>query len=168
MKVKNLISLFVLSLLASTLLAIPVLAQYNITLTLKGPEGQIYYTKTFESINNMTLAIPKDLYTMIVEKYETDTFTAPFEIVLITAGWEIWLTLEGVSEPPGWTVTFAPMEKPDLDSDGKISIRDLVILALKISSLDSSNYDMFLDVKFDLVIDVFDLVKVAKEIAIIP
>ncbi len=78
------------------------------------------------------------------------------------------LTLEATSAPEGWTVTFEPMEIPDLNGDGEVDIFDLVRVARSIEVIvgPPENYDMFLDLTLDLTIDVFDLVEVAKHIEI--
>ncbi len=167
MKRKTLISSVTVGLLTLVMLAMPALAQYNVTLTLIGPTGDVLCTTTFEDVDNMTLIVPEPLWLLIYNKYETTTFTAPFSLELPVVGKGI-VTLEVTSEPEGWTVTFEPMTVPDLNGDGEVDIFDLVKIAREISVSPGmpDKYDMFLDLNFDLYIDVFDLVEIAKHIEI--
>lgn len=162
MKRKALISSFTLGFLTLTMLTMPVLAQYNVTLTLIGPTGETLYTTTFEDVDNVTLTIPEPLWLLINSTQRTTTFTAPFSVPFLLIGAGI-LTLEVTSEPPGWTVTFEPMTLPDVVPDGVIDIFDLVKVARAYGATPErpDNYDMFVDINFDLFIDIFDLVEIA-------
>jgi hypothetical protein len=167
MKGKTLVKPLALGLLTLMMLTMPVLAQYNVTLTLWGPTGEELYTTTFEDVDNMTLTVPEPLWILINATQGTTTFTAPFSVPFFIIGKGI-LTLEATSVPEGWTVTFEPMEMPDLNGDGEVDIFDLVRVARSIEVIvgPPENYEMFLDLTFDLTIDVFDLVEVAKHIEI--
>jgi hypothetical protein len=167
MKGKTLISSLVLGFLTLTMLTLPALASYTLTLTLTLPTGETIYTATWTDVEDLTLTVPEPLYLMIVNLYGTDTFTAPFSLPFFGPG-QPACTLEVTSEPEGFTVTFEPMTVPDPNGDGEVDIFDLVKIARKITVIPGmpNNYDMFLDLTFDLTIDVFDLVEVAKNIEI--
>jgi len=167
MKGKTLISSLALGLLTLTMLTMPALASYTVTLKLTLPTGETLYTATWTDVENLTLMVPEPLYLLIYNKYGNDTFTAPFELSCFVpmAG---YCNLTVISDPEGFTVTFESMTVPDLNGDGAVDIFDLVKISRKISVTPGmpDNYDMFLDLTFDLTIDVFDLVEVAKHIEI--
>jgi len=165
---RTLLSSLSLGFLAAIMLAAPVAATtYTVTLRLLTPSGQELYTATYpEKVDNMTLTVPEPLYQMIVAKYQTDTFTAPFNLTFFAAPACI---LEVTSDPPGFTVTFEPMTIPDLNGDGEVDIFDMVKVArsIEITVGPPENYDMFVDLNFDLQVDVFDLVQVAQHIGVV-
>lgn len=173
MRGKSLIGSLALGLLTLTALIMPALAQYTATLTLVGPTGEVLCTTTYEDVDNMTLTVPKPLWLLINMTCGTTTFTAPFNLSLPLFGigpGVSYVTLMVTSEPEGFTVTFEPMEVPDVAGEvsGEVDIFDLVKIAKEITVTTGmpENYDMFLDLNFDLTIDIFDLVEVAKHIEI--
>ncbi len=153
--------------LATMMLLAPVAATtYEVTLRLLTPDGQELYTATYpEKVDNMTLVVPKPLYLMIVTRYGTNEFTAPFNLTFFAAP---ACVLEVVSDPEGFTVIFEPMTIPDFNGDGEVDVFDLVRVArsIELTIGPPENYDMFVDLNFDFVIDVFDLVEVAKHIGV--
>ncbi|MGQ9460228.1 MAG: dockerin type I domain-containing protein [Candidatus Bathyarchaeaceae archaeon] len=164
MKAKALISSLALGFLTLTILTVPVLATYTVTLTLTLPTGETLYTATWTDVENLTLTVPEPLYLLIYKIYGKDTFTAPFELSCFVpmVG---YCNLTVISDPEGFTVTFEKMEMPDFNGDGKVDIFDLVRVARSIEITGRpENYDMFVDLNFDLTIDIFDLVEVAKNI----
>jgi hypothetical protein len=149
------------------MLTVPALAQYTLTLRLILPTGETLWTATLPyEVDNTTLTVPEPLYVMIVTIYGTDTFTTPFNLTFFGIGPAC--TLEVTSDPPGFTVTFEPMTVPDVNDDGAVDLYDLVTVAHSITVNPGmpDNYDMFLDLTFDLQIDIFDLVEIAKHIEI--
>jgi hypothetical protein len=175
MKGKASISSLALGILTLAALITPALAQYTVTLTLLGPTGEPLYSTTLEDVDNMTLAVPERLWILINATYGKTTFTAPFNLSLMPyvgpgPGLE-HVTLMVTSIPEGFTVTFEPMEVPDVAGEvpGEVDIFDLVKISREISVTPETveDYDMFLDLNFDLTINVFDLVEVAKHIEIV-
>lgn len=165
MKRKVSISALTVGFLTLTMLIVPAFAQYNVTLRLVGPDEEILCEIKMNDVDNMTLTVPEPLYTMINNTWGTDTFTAPVNLTLPTMP---PLTLQVISVPPGWTVTFEPLTVPDLNGDFAVDVFDLVEIAGAITVNPGSwdNYNMLLDLNFDLTIDIFDLAKVAKQIEI--
>jgi len=165
---RTLLSSILLGFLAAIMLTAPVAATtYEVTLRLLTPSGQELYTATYpEKVDNMTLTVPQPLYLMIVARYGTNEFTAPFNLTFFAAPACI---LEVTSEPPGFTVIFEPMTIPDFNGDGEVDIFDMVKVArsIEIKVGPPENYNMFVDLNFDLTIDVFDLVQVAKHIGVV-
>lgn len=157
-----------LGLLMMAVLTMPVLAQYNVTLRLIGPTGEVLYETTLEDVDNMTLAIPYPLWILINSTYDTTTFTTPFNITVLLFG-KGTVILEVTSDPAGWTVTFEPMTIPDFNEDGEVDVFDMVKVArcMEIEIGPPENYNMFVDLNFDLTVDVFDLVQVAQHIGIV-
>ena len=157
-----------LGLLMMAVLTMPVLAQYNVTLRLIGPTGEVLYETTLEDVENTTLAIPYPLWFLINYTYNTTTFTAPFNITVLLFG-KGTVILEVTSDPAGWTVTFEPMTIPDFNEDGEVDVFDMVKVArcMEIEIGPPENYNMFVDLNFDLTVDVFDLVQVAQHIGIV-
>jgi len=165
---RTLLSSILLGFLAVLMLAAPVAATtYEVTLRLLTPSGQELYTATYpEKVDNMTLTVPQPLYLMIIARYGTNEFTAPFNLTFFAAP---ACKLEVTSEPPGFTVIFEPMTIPDFNGDGEVDIFDMVKVArsIEVTVGPPENYDVFVDLNFDLTVDVFDLVQVAKHIGVV-
>lgn len=138
MKGKTLISSLALSFLTLAMLTVPVLASYTVTLTLTLPTGDTLYTATWNDVENLTLRVPEPLYNMIVGAYQTDTFTAPFTITFFSPS----LMIPGVCN---LTVISEP-------EGFTVTFEPMTVP----------------DLNGDTEVDIFDLVKVAREITVIP
>jgi len=162
MRLKNLVPILACLLTFATV--VPVQATtYTVTLTLT-KDAETLWTGTLDlevPDSTVNLTVPKRLYDLIVARFGTDTFTMPFEITLAVDA-VIIFTLRVESDPPGLTIVFQPMSLGDVNGDRTVNIVDIVMVAIHFgATLETPNYDLFLDLNVDFQINIVDLVTIA-------